>query len=112
VSIARAFLKQAPTVLIDEAATALDPKNEAAISHAIADLASDPTRTVIIVAHRPATLAAADHVVSLDADADADADAVAETGAPAALRGNGGVYDRLYRQSERAQGWRLDARPR
>lgn len=53
VSIARAFLKKARIVLIDEAASALDPENERAISEAIAGLARDPDRTVIIIAHRP-----------------------------------------------------------
>jgi ATP-binding cassette subfamily B protein IrtB len=41
--------------------SALDPENEAAVSQAITNLGDDPDRTVIVIAHRPATLAAADH---------------------------------------------------
>ncbi|WP_445277992.1 ATP-binding cassette domain-containing protein, partial [Streptomyces sp. DSM 41033] len=66
VAIARAMLKRARIVLVDEASSALDPENEAAITRAIANLGDDPDRTVIVIAHRPATLAAADHVVSLE----------------------------------------------
>ncbi|MFK0150008.1 ATP-binding cassette domain-containing protein [Streptomyces griseus] len=66
VAIARAMLKRARIVLVGEAGSALDPENEAAITRAIANLGSDPERTVIVIAHRPATLATADHVVALD----------------------------------------------
>nr|SBP00047.1 Putative ABC iron siderophore transporter, fused permease and ATPase domains [Nonomuraea gerenzanensis] len=64
VSIARALLKDAPIVLLDEATAALDPANEAAVADAIAELARD--RTVIVVAHRLATVVAADHILVLD----------------------------------------------
>ncbi|WP_020673545.1 ABC transporter ATP-binding protein [Amycolatopsis nigrescens] len=101
VSIARAFLKQAPIVLIDEAGSALDPENERAISHAIADLAKEPGRTVIVIAHRPATLATADHVVALDAGR------VTETGTPAELHRAGGTFARLYNQYEHARSWHI-----
>lgn len=103
VSIARAFLKTAPIVLIDEAASALDPENERAVSDAIAGLAADESRTVIVIAHRPATLTAADRVVVLDAGR------VVETGTPADLRASGGPFARLYDQYERARGWRIGA---
>ncbi|MDJ1640039.1 ABC transporter ATP-binding protein [Streptomyces pakalii] len=66
VAIARAMLKRARIVLVDEASSALDPENEAAITRAIANLGADPGRTVIVIAHRPATLEVADLVVSLD----------------------------------------------
>lgn len=101
VSIARAFLKQARIVLVDEAASALDPENEAAIGAAIAELAADPHRTMIVIAHRPATLEAADQVVALDGGR------VVETGAPAQLMESAGVYARLYRQYARARGWHI-----
>jgi ATP-binding cassette, subfamily B, bacterial IrtB/YbtQ len=103
VSIARAFLKRARIVLIDEAASALDPENEAAVSAAIAALAADPQRTVIVIAHRPATLEAADFVVSLDGGR------VAETGTPDQLRRTNGIFARLYDQYQRARGWHLAA---
>ncbi|MDO3676933.1 ABC transporter ATP-binding protein [Paenibacillus ehimensis] len=101
VSIARAFLKKARIVLIDEAASALDPANERAIAEAIAGLARDPNRTVIVIAHRPSTLAAADHVIALDGGR------VAETGTPAELRQAGGIFARLYGQYERARSWHI-----
>lgn len=104
VSIARAFLKRARIVLIDEASSALDPENERAIGLAIGQLVADAARTVIVIAHRPATLAMADHVVALDAGR------VAETGAAAALRDGDGVFARLCRQAEQAGRWHIRAR--
>jgi len=104
VSIARAFLKQARIVLIDEAASALDPENERAVADAIGELARDPDRSVLVVAHRPATLAAADQVVVLDAGR------VVESGAPSELRAAGGVFSRLHDQYDRARGWRISTR--
>ncbi|WP_144224034.1 ABC transporter ATP-binding protein [Mesorhizobium amorphae] len=101
VSIARAFLKQARIVLIDEASSALDPENEQAISQAIANLARDAERTVIVIAHRPTTLAAADRVIALDAGQ------VVESGPTAELRSAGGVFARLYDQYEQARQWRI-----
>jgi ATP-binding cassette subfamily B protein len=103
VSIARAFLKRTRIVLIDEAASALDPENESAVSAAIARLAADPERTVIVIAHRPATLEAADFVVALDDGR------VVETGTPAALLKTNGIFASLYGQYERARGWHLSA---
>lgn len=101
VSIARAFLKRSRIVLIDEAASALDPENEKAIAEAIANLTRQPDRTVIVIAHRPATLATADQVVSLDAGR------VTEIGIPAELFSTGGTFTRLYNQYEQAQSWRI-----
>ncbi|SDH09912.1 ATP-binding cassette, subfamily B [Sinosporangium album] len=101
VAIARAILKQARIVLVDEASSALDPENEAAITQAIANLGDDPDRTVVVIAHRPATLAAADHVVSLDGGV------VIESGTPDELLRTGGAFARLNRQYERARHWRI-----
>ncbi len=101
VAIARAMLKQARIVLVDEASSALDPENEAAIAQAITNLGADPGRTVVVIAHRPATLAAADRVVSLDAGR------VAETGTPAELLRTGGTFARISRQYEQARHWRI-----
>jgi ATP-binding cassette subfamily B protein len=56
---------------------------------------------VIVIAHRPATLAAADHVVSLDRGR------VVETGTPAELLRTGGAFARLSRQYEQARHWRI-----
>ncbi|WP_217428625.1 ABC transporter ATP-binding protein [Microlunatus speluncae] len=101
VSIARAFLKPAAIVLIDEAASALDPENEAAIGAAIGELSRDPERTVIVIAHRPATLEAADQVICLDGGR------IVEQGTPAELALTGGSYARLFRQYEESRTWRI-----
>ncbi|MER7553864.1 ABC transporter ATP-binding protein [Streptomyces anulatus] len=101
VAIARAMLKQARIVLVDEASSALDPENEAAVTRAIAILGADPGRTVIVIAHRPATLAAADHVVALDGGR------VVEAGTRAELLLAGGAFARLSSQYERARHWRI-----
>jgi ATP-binding cassette, subfamily B, bacterial IrtB/YbtQ len=66
-------------------------------------LAADPERTVIVIAHRPATLEAADFVVSLDGGR------VAETGTPEELLTTTGIFARLYDQYQRARGWHLAA---
>lgn len=104
VSIARAFLKQDRIVLIDEAGSALDPENEGAVSQAIANLADDPDRTVVVIAHRPATFATADHVVALDAGR------VTETGTPTDLRHTNGTFARLYNQYEHTRSWHITAK--
>jgi len=101
VSIARAFLKGSRLVLIDEASSALDPENEAAIGRAIAGLVADPHRTVIVIAHRPATLDAADQVIVLERGT------VIERGSPDALRQSGGAFARLYQQYEQARAWTI-----
>jgi ATP-binding cassette subfamily B protein len=101
VSIARAFLKDAPIILIDEAVSALDPQNGRAVCGAVADLSGDPTRTVIIIAHHPAILATADYVVALEAGR------VAATGTPDELTRTGGIFADLCKQYEHAGGWRI-----
>lgn len=101
VAIARAMLKRARIVLVDEASSALDPENEAAITRAIANLGADPDRTVIVIAHRPATLEAADLVVSLDGGR------VVESGTREELLRTGGTFARLSSPYERARHWRI-----
>jgi len=101
VSIARAFLKRARIVLIDEASSALDPENERAIAEAIVNIARDARRTVIVIAHRPTTLAAAYQVIALDAGR------IVEAGTPDELRRAGGAFARIYDQYERARSWRI-----
>src|SRR5690606_34940842 len=96
-AIARALLKDAPILLLDEATAFADPGNELAIQQAIARLTAG--RTVVVVAHRLATIARADRIAVLDRgrlDAVGRHDDV--------LRASG-AYRRLWDAQQRAQGW-------
>ncbi|MEU8528382.1 ATP-binding cassette domain-containing protein, partial [Streptomyces sp. NPDC048629] len=84
VSIARALLKDAPIVLLDEVTSALDPVNEAAVHAGIEELMAG--RTVVMVAHRMGTVRRADHVAFLDAGR------VVEQGSHDELLRRGGRY--------------------
>ena len=84
ISIARALLKDAPVILLDEATASLDAENETLIQQAISRLVKD--KTVLIIAHRMRTVAGADRLVVLKDGV------VAEQGAPAQLERSGGLY--------------------
>ncbi|WP_431930074.1 ABC transporter ATP-binding protein [Nonomuraea jabiensis] len=99
VSIARALLKDAPVVLLDEATAALDPANEAAVADAIAELARD--RTVIVVAHRLSTVVAADRILVLERGR------ITEHGDHDTLLAAEGTYARFWNERVRARGWQL-----
>lgn len=86
-AIARALLKDAPVLVLDEATSAIDGASEAAIQAALADLTTG--RTTLVVAHRLSTVRAADRIVVLD-----DGRQI-ETGAPADLLEQAGAYARL-----------------
>ena len=101
VSIARALLKDAPVVVLDEATAALDAENEAVVSAAVTELARE--RTVIVIAHRMATVRAADRIVFLDGGR------VAEQGAPGELAAANGRYAEFLHARQKALGWRLTA---
>ena len=99
ISIARALLKNAPIVLLDEATASLDVENETKVQGALSRLLAG--KTVLVIAHRMRTVAGADHIVVLENGH------VAEQGTPAELMERGGLYRRMVElQSENAQ-WRL-----
>ena len=89
ISIARALLKDAPVVLLDEATASLDAENETYIQKAISRLIKN--KTVIIIAHRMRTVSGADKIVVIDVDH------VAETGKPSELIKKNGIYAKMVR---------------
>ncbi|MBE3027396.1 ABC transporter ATP-binding protein [Janthinobacterium sp. BJB1] len=101
IAIARALVKDAPILLVDEATAALDAENQAAIAEALARLRGK--RTVIVIAHQLSTVAMADRIVVLDGGV------LREQGAPAALRAQGGLYAHFLAQRQAAKGWRIAA---
>ena len=92
ISIARAILKDAPIVLLDEATASLDVENESKIQQSISELVQN--KTVIIIAHRMRTIANADKVVVLDKNK------VAEVGSPAELKEKGGLFCKMLKLQE------------
>ena len=100
VSIARALLKRAPIVLLDEATSALDAENEANIVAAMEELRR--TSTLIVIAHKLETIAAADQVVVLGDDG-----RVAQRGRHEELVDVPGPYREFWEQRSRAHGWAL-----
>lgn len=89
ISIARALLKDAPIVLLDEATASVDAENETKIQAAISELVRN--RTVLVIAHRMRTVANADKIVVLENGH------VAETGSPSALIKQNGLFARMLR---------------
>ena len=96
-SIARALLKDAPIILLDEATAALDPENETLIQHAIGTLIKG--KTVIVIAHRLRTVENADKIIVLNKGT------IAETGTHAELMAKGGIYREMYRLQRESEQW-------
>lgn len=94
ISIARALLKNAPIVLLDEATASLDVENETKVQGALSRLLAG--KTVLVIAHRMRTVAGADHIVVLENGH------VAEQGTPAELMGKGGLYRRMVELQSRS----------
>jgi ATP-binding cassette subfamily B protein len=99
ISIARAFLKDAPIILMDEATASLDVDNESLIQEAISDLIKD--KTVLIIAHRMRTVDGADKIVVLKDGV------VAEQGAPAELHGVQGIYSHMINMQMESDTWKM-----
>ncbi len=99
ISIARAFLKDAPVILLDEATASLDAENETAIQEALSRLIKN--KTVMIIAHRMRTIANADHIVVLKDGV------VAEQGSPEFLSGYDSIYSRMTKQQMISQNWKM-----
>ncbi|MDR1470076.1 MAG: ABC transporter ATP-binding protein/permease [Spirochaetaceae bacterium] len=97
VSIARALLKDAPIVLLDEATASLDPENETEIQGAISALVKN--RTVIVIAHRLRTVLTAAKIAVLDKGR------LVEEGSGATLLARNGLFARLYRIQQESLGW-------
>ena len=99
ISIARAFLKDAPVILLDEATASLDAENETAIQEALSRLIRN--KTVLIIAHRMRTIANADKIVVLKDGV------VAEQGSPEFLSGYDSIYSRMTKQQLVSQNWKM-----
>lgn len=100
ISIARAFLKNAPIILLDEATASLDVENETLIQTALSRLIAD--KTVLVIAHRMRTVAGADKIVVLSDGT------VAEEGSPKDLEEKNGVYAHMVKLQTESQNWKLE----
>ncbi|WP_418723331.1 ABC transporter ATP-binding protein [Dysosmobacter welbionis] len=100
ISIARALLKNAPIVLLDEATASLDVENETKVQGALSRLLAG--KTVLVIAHRMRTVAGADHIVVLENGR------VAEQGTPAELMERGGLYRRMVELQSESARWKLN----
>lgn len=99
ISIARALLKDAPIVLLDEATASLDVENETVVQEALSRLLAG--KTVIVIAHRMRTVENADKIVVLKGGV------VAEQGTPAELKVAGGEFAHMLSLQKEASSWRL-----
>jgi ATP-binding cassette, subfamily B, bacterial len=99
IAIARALLKDAPVVLLDEATSAIDPTNERLVQAALAELVAG--KTLLVVAHRLTTIRSADQIVALDGGR------IVERGTHDELLDAGGLYTHLWAQRQQATTWRI-----
>lgn len=100
ISIARAMLKDAPIVLLDEATASLDPENELFIQRAISELLMD--KTIVVIAHRLKTIKNADQIVVFDNGK------IVEVGTHEVLLEKKGKYHRMWVTQQGAIGWQVD----
>ena len=99
ISIARALLKDAPVILLDEATASLDVENETRVQEALSRLLAG--RTVLVIAHRMRTVSGADKIVVLSEGR------VAEQGSPKELMAQGGIFARMSALQLEGQNWRI-----
>lgn len=99
ISIARAMLKDAPIIILDEATASVDPENEHLIQSAISELTRG--KTIITIAHRLATIEQADQILVVDDGR------IVEQGTHAQLIRQPGRYQQFVRIREKAEGWSL-----
>lgn len=102
VSIARAILKNAPIIILDEATASIDPENEHLIQQAISELTRG--KTIITIAHRLATIQNADQILVVDDGK------IAECGTHNELIQKEGLYKKFTEIREQAEGWRIEAK--
>lgn len=99
IAIARAILKDAPIVLLDEATAAIDPTNERGVQMALAQLAVG--RSLIVVAHKLSTIQAADRILVIDRGG------IAEQGDHHSLLAANGLYRQFWQHRAKAAGWQV-----
>ena len=100
IALARAILKDAPIVVLDEATAFADPENEALIQRALATLCKD--KTVLMIAHRLSTVANVDRIFVIDQGS------VAEQGPHEGLVAQGGLYARMWRDYQTSATWKIE----
>ena len=101
ISIARAIIKDAPIIILDEATANVDPENEEALMQAIHSLTKD--KTIIMIAHRLKTVERADQIVVLDKGR------IVEQGKHQELLAKQGLYSRFIQERRSAASWRIQA---
>jgi ATP-binding cassette subfamily B protein len=99
ISIARAILKDAPIVLLDEATASVDPENENHIQKAINALVKD--KTLVVIAHRLSTVRNADQILVMEAGR------LAERGTHAELLAKPGIYQHFWQIRQNARNWKI-----
>lgn len=99
ISIARAILKDAPIIILDEATASVDPENEMELQNAILELTRN--KTLLMIAHRLSTVRAADQILVLDEGK------IVQSGKHTELLAQEGLYQRFVNIRQQALGWRL-----